>query len=105
MKYAVIETGGKQYTAREGEMIDIDRMPVEADDEVIFENVLLVSADGKADIGTPYLADTKVIATVIAQVKGPKILAFRYIPKERVRRRRGHRQQYTRVRIDSIQAG
>ncbi len=102
MKYAVIESGGKQYIAREGEMVDVDRLSLEEGEKVKFDLVLLVSDDGKTQVGTPYLDNVEVKGSVVAQVKGPKIIVFRYKPKERYRVRKGHRQQYTRVMVDKI---
>lgn len=102
MKYAVVESGGKQYVAREGEAIEVDRMAAEVGSKVTFDSVLLVSDNGKTQVGAPTLESVEVKGTVAAQVKGPKVLVFRYKPKERVRTRKGHRQQYTRVVIDKI---
>ncbi len=102
MKYAVIEAGGKQYLAREGETLEVDRMPVEVGQKVEFKEVLLFAEDGKVQVGAPQVKGAKVEATVVAQIKAPKIIVFKYIPKERYRRKRGHRQQYTRVRVDRI---
>lgn len=102
MKYAVVTVGDKQYIAREGESIEIDRQPVAVGDDFVFDDVLLMVNNGDVQIGDPTLKGAKVTGTVEAQIKGPKILVFKYIPKERYRRRRGHRQRYTRVMIDSI---
>jgi len=102
MDYAVIESGGKQYVAREGQALEVDRLPVEAGQAVEFERVLLVAEGGQVRIGTPLLDGMKVHATVAGNVKGDKIVVFRYIPKERYRKKAGHRQQYTRVIVDSI---
>ncbi|MBN1264506.1 MAG: 50S ribosomal protein L21 [Anaerolineales bacterium] len=104
MKYAVVESGGKQYIAREGETIEVDRLSDEIGSKITFDAVLLVSDDGKTQVGTPYLDSVQVKGTIAAQIKGPKLLVFKYKPKERYRRRRGHRQQYTRVLIDKISA-
>lgn len=102
MKYAVVSIGDKQYIAREGEAIEIDHQAKSVGDDFVFENVLLVATDGDVQIGDPMLKGVKVTGTVEAQIKGPKILVFKYIPKERYRRRKGHRQRYTRVMIDDI---
>jgi len=102
MKYAVVESGGKQYTVREGENVDVDRMPLEIGSKVEFKDVLYVANDGDVKVGTPVVKGAKVTGKVIDQIKAKKILVFKYIPKERVRRRRGHRQRYTRVAIDKI---
>jgi large subunit ribosomal protein L21 len=102
MKYAVIESGGKQYIIREGETVEVDRLLLEPGEKVTFDLVLLVSDEGKTQVGTPYLENVEVKGSVVAQVKGPKILVFRYKPKERYRVRKGHRQKYTRVVVDKI---
>jgi large subunit ribosomal protein L21 len=105
MKYAVVSVGGKQYIAREGESIEIDRQPQAVGDKFVFDDVLMVVNNGDVQIGDPAIKGAKVKGTIEAQFKGPKILVFKYIPKERVRRRKGHRQLYTRVKIESIAGG
>lgn len=102
MKYAIIEDGGKQYKAVEGNMIDVDRFPAEIGEQVDLEHVLLISDDGEVTVGTPLVAGAKVASTVVAQVKGPKIVVFKYKPRIRYRVKSGHRQKYTRLKIDSI---
>ncbi|MFZ6031307.1 MAG: 50S ribosomal protein L21 [Chloroflexota bacterium] len=102
MKYAIVEDGGKQFKAVEGEFIEVDRYDVEVGEQVDLERVLLVAADGDIKIGTPVVAGAKVEATVVAQVKGPKVVIFKYTPKKRYRVKKGHRQKYTRLQIDSI---
>ena len=102
MKYAIVEDGGKQYKVIEGNTIDVDRFPAEIGEQVDLENVLL-SVDGDdVNIGTPILERISVQATVVDQVKGPKIVVFKYKPKQRYRVKTGHRQKYTRLKIDSI---
>lgn len=102
MKYAVIESGGKQYFAREGETVEVDRLSEEVGAKITFDSVLFLNDDGKTEVGTPYLKKVQVKGTVAAQVKGKKILVFKYKARERYRVRRGHRQQYTRVLVDKI---
>jgi large subunit ribosomal protein L21 len=102
MDYAIVESGGKQYVAREGQALEVDRLPVETGQAVEFEHVLLVADGGQVRLGTPFVEGMKVHATVAGNVKGDKIVVFRYIPKERYRKKAGHRQQYTRVIVDSI---
>jgi len=102
MKYAVVESGGKQYIVREGERVDVDRLPLEIGSKVEFQDVLYFAKDGDVKVGTPLVKGAKVTGKVVDQIKAKKILVFKYIPKERVRRRRGHRQRYTRVEIDKI---
>jgi large subunit ribosomal protein L21 len=102
MKYAIIEDGGKQYKAVIGEFIDVDRYLLEVGEEVDMERVLLISDGEDVKVGTPFIQGAKVEATVVAQVKGPKVVVFRYKAKERIRVKTGHRQKYTRVRVDAI---
>lgn len=103
MTYAVVESGGKQFFAREGETIEVDRLPLEEGQKVTFDQVLLVAQEDKILVGRPTVAGAKVEGKVVAQVKGPKIVVFKYKPKERYRRKQGHRQRYTRVLIERIQ--
>jgi len=102
MKYAIVEDGGKQYKAVIGESIEVDRYPLEVGEEIDMERVLLISDGENIKVGTPFIQGAKIQATVLAQVKGPKIVVFRYKAKERIRTKTGHRQQYTKVRIDAI---
>ena len=102
MKYAVVEDGGKQFKAVEGETIEVDRYDVEVGEQIDLDHVLLISDGDAVTIGTPVIEGAKVEATVIAHIKGPKVIVFKYKPKIRYRVKKGHRQQYTRLRIDSI---
>jgi large subunit ribosomal protein L21 len=102
MKYAIVEDGGKQYKAVEGDTIEIDRYQADVGEKIDLDRVLLISDGENTTIGTPFLKDTKVEATIEAQIKGPKIVVFKYKPRERYRVKTGHRQRYTRLRIGSI---
>ncbi len=102
MKYAIVEDGGKQYKAVEGAFIDVDHFPAEAGEEIDLERVLLVADGEKVTVGAPLVTGAKVAATVVAQIRGPKVVVFKYKPKKRYRVRQGHRQDYTRLRIDAI---
>lgn len=102
MKYAIVEDGGKQFKAVEGGSIEVDFFDAEAGEQVDLERVLLVVDDDKVSVGTPLVDGAKVHATVLAQVKGPKIVVFRYKPKKRYRVKTGHRQKYTRLQINEI---
>lgn len=102
MKYAIVEDGGKQFKAVEGEFIEVDRYDAEIGDQLDLERVLLVVEGDDVKVGKPVVAGAKVEATVVAQVKGPKVVSFKYTPKKRYRVKKGHRQQYTRLQIDSI---
>ena len=102
MKYAIVEDGGKQFKAVIGENIELDKYPLEVGEEIDLEHVLLVSDGENVMVGTPFVAGATVQATVVAQVKGTKVVVFRYKAKERIRTKTGHRQKFTRVRIDAI---
>jgi large subunit ribosomal protein L21 len=102
MKYAIVEDGGKQYKAVEGTTIDVDRFSASSGEAVDLEKVLLVVDGETVSVGTPLVAGAKVQATVVSQVQGPKLVVFKYKPKKRYRVKKGHRQDYTRLLIDSI---
>ncbi|HKJ28211.1 MAG TPA: 50S ribosomal protein L21, partial [Anaerolineales bacterium] len=102
MKYAIVESGGKQYKAVEGKTIEVDLMPLEVGNKVELSDVLLISDEGNIMIGTPNVADAKVNATVVAQIKAPKVTVFKYKSRQRYRVKQGHRQKYTRLEIDEI---
>jgi large subunit ribosomal protein L21 len=102
MKYAIVEDGGKQYKAVIGSTIEVDRFPSEVGDVIDLERVLLVSEDDQVVVGTPLVEGARVQATVVEQFKATKVIVFKYAPKKRMRVKRGHRQLYTRLRIESI---
>ncbi len=105
MKYAIIESGGKQYRAVEGEKIDVDRLPLDTGETVELDQVLLLANEGDIKVGAPIVEGAKVKATVVEQVKGRKIIVFKYKSGVNYRRKQGHRQQYTRLHIDEIVTG
>ena len=102
MKYAILDSGGKQYVAREGETIEVDRLPLEVGKPVEFKDILLVADNGKVAVGTPIVKGATVKGRVLDHIKAAKIIVFKYVPKQRYRRKQGHRQIYTRVAIDTI---
>jgi large subunit ribosomal protein L21 len=102
MRFAIVESGGKQYRAVEGRTIEVDRLPVDAGNKFDFERVLLMADGDDILVGTPTVSDILVKVTVVDHTKGPKIDRFKYRPKKRIRVRGGHRQQYTRLMIDFI---
>jgi len=102
MKYAIVESGGKQYKAVEGETIAVDRLPVEPGELLNLERVLFMADEDQFMVGTPLVSGVEVAASVVEHFRGEKVLAFRYSPKKRIRVHRGHRQDYTRLMIDSI---
>ena len=100
--YAVIETGGKQYRVSAGDAINVEKLPYQVGDEVEFERVLLVSGEDGLTVGQPVVEGAKVVARVEAVERGPKIRVWKYRPRKRYRRLLGHRQTYTRLRIEKI---
>jgi len=100
--YAIIENGGKQYKAVEGEYIEIDLLPEEVGKKKTFNNILLLSAENKIEVGTPFIKGVSVDTTILSHFKGPKLIVFKYRAKQRFRVKTGHRQRYTRVLVDSI---
>jgi large subunit ribosomal protein L21 len=102
MRFAIVESGGKQYRAVEGRTLEVDRLPVDAGKKFDFERVLLMADGDDVLVGTPTVGDILVKVTVVDHVKGPKIDRFKYRPKKRIRVRGGHRQQYTRLLVDFI---
>jgi len=103
MKYAIVESGGKQYKAVEGQTIEVDRLFEDVGKKIQLKQVLLVSDGKKVDVGTPTIRGASVKATIVAQFKAPKVIVFKYKPRNRYRVKRGHRQMYTRLMINSIQ--
>jgi large subunit ribosomal protein L21 len=103
--YAIVESGGRQYRAEEGHSFSVEKLPYEVGDQVELNNVLLIANGESVQIGQPTVAGAAVKATVVEQYRGKKILVWKYRAKLRYRRRRGHRQDYTRLRIDEIIAG
>lgn len=102
MKYAVVESGGKQFVAREGETFEVDRLPAAVGQAVPFDSVLLAADGDVILVGSPHVSGAKVQTTVESQVRGPKILVFRYMPKKRRRKRMGSRSFLTRLHVDAI---
>jgi large subunit ribosomal protein L21 len=98
--YAIIATGGKQYRVSEGDVIHIEKLENEVDDEVTFPVLLLGGKELK--VGKPYVEGASVVGKVLKQVKGEKIIVFKFKSKKNYRRKAGHRQLYTRVQITTI---
>jgi large subunit ribosomal protein L21 len=101
MKYAIVQSGSKQIRAEVGKFITVDLMPKSAGDSVEFD-VLLVADGGNVKVGTPLVAGAKVTTTVVEHFRGEKIRIFKYKPKERERKQGGHRQDYTRLKVETI---
>jgi large subunit ribosomal protein L21 len=102
MKYAIVESGGKQYRAVEGGTLEVDRLPVEAGVNVKLEQILLLADGESITVGTPFVKDNPVWTKVIEHFKGEKVTIFNYSPKKRIRVKTGHRQNYTRLLVEQI---
>jgi large subunit ribosomal protein L21 len=102
MSYAIIETGGKQMRVEPGRFYDIELLPVEPEESVTIESVLLVQHDGEVTIGQPFVAGATVQGTVMRHFRGRKVIVYKMKPKKKTRKKRGHRQEITRLMIDSI---
>lgn len=100
--YAIIETGGKQYRVEQNDVIDVELLNSAQDGKIEFKTVLFVSQGSEMKVGSPYLAEFTVKGEVLGEVKGPKVIAFKYKRRKRYRRKVGHRQQYSRVKITEI---
>ncbi|GAB6109590.1 50S ribosomal protein L21 [Fusibacter bizertensis] len=99
--YAIIQTGGKQYKVQQGDEIFVEKLNVEAGDQVDFTTVLAVSTEDGLQLGDA-VAKAKVTASVVKNGKGPKVIIFKYKSKKDYRKKQGHRQPYTKVKIESI---
>ena len=104
MDYAIIKTGGKQYRVSPGDVIDVERLPVEPGGKVDLTDVLLLSQGGTVTMGSPVVAGAKVVGDVQEQGRGPKIVVFRFKSKTRHGVKTGHRQPFTRLRVTDIVA-
>ena len=99
--YAIIETGGKQYTVEAGNKLRVEKLDAKEDDVVTFDKVVFVSGD-EPKVGTPYVEGAKVEAKVLAQDKAKKVVVYKYKAKKNERKKNGHRQPYTLVEISGI---
>jgi len=102
--YAVVATGGKQYRVREGQILRVEKIPGDIGAPVTFDKVLMYSDGEAVDIGQPVLENVAVNGHIIEQGKAKKVIVFKYKRRKRYRRKQGHRQQYTAIRIDNINA-
>ena len=102
--YAIIKTGGKQYRVEEGRIVKVEKLPVEVGETVEFDQVLSLVDDNDAKFGEPILEGARVTGKVIEQGKDKKVIVFKYRRKKRYRKKTGHRQPYTRVLIEKIEA-
>ena len=102
--YAVIKTGGKQYRVSEGETLQVEKLAGDPGDEINFDDVLLVGGGDATKVGQPTVKGAKVTAQIVSQDRGPKIIVFKMRRRKNYRRKAGHRQPYTRVKITAIKA-
>ena len=100
--YAIIETGGKQYSVSEGDVIFIEKLPQAAEEKVTFDKVLAVLGDDVKNIGKPLVEGASVTGTIVKNGRSKKIIVYKMRPKKNYRRKQGHRQPYTKVQIDKI---
>jgi large subunit ribosomal protein L21 len=100
--YAIIETGGKQYRVEKGDIVDIELVKTAKDGKVEFPNVLFINNGSNVKMGSPYLEKVSVKAELIGEIKGPKVVAYKYKRSQGYRRKVGHRQRYSRVKITEI---
>ncbi len=105
MDYAIFKTGGKQYRVSPGDVLDVEKLALDVGSTTEFDQVLAVSEHGDVEFGAPTVAGAKVIAEVQSHYKDRKVMVFKYKAKTRYRRKRGHRQNCTRLLIQGIQAG
>jgi large subunit ribosomal protein L21 len=101
--YAIIEDNSRQYTVHQGDVLDIDLRDATERESVVFDQVLLVRDEEGTRVGTPTVQGARVVATVLGEVKGEKIVVRKFKRRKNYRRKQGHRQRYVRVRIDSIE--
>ena len=100
--HAIIVTGGKQYKVTQGDVLYVEKLPVEAGETVKFDQVLAVIDGDKATFGAPVVAGAKVDAEVVKNGRGKKIIVFKYKPKKNYKRKQGHRQPYTKIEITKV---
>jgi len=102
--YAIIETGGKQHKVREGDVVFVEKLPAEEGQDIVFDRVLAVSKEGVLSVGSPLVKDASVTGRVLGHGKSSKIIVFKYKAKKNYRRKQGHRQPYSKVQIEKINA-
>jgi large subunit ribosomal protein L21 len=103
--YAIVSSGGRQYRVEPGQRLDVEKLPAEAGSEIALDQVLLIGDGETITVGQPIVSGARVLADVVGEVKGRKIIVFKYKNKVRYRRKTGHRQRYLRLQIKEIQHG
>jgi large subunit ribosomal protein L21 len=105
MTYAIIETGGKQLRVEPGRFYDVERLSAEPEAAIVIDRVLYVESDGEISVGQPFVEGATIQATVMQHLRGRKIIVYKMRPKKKTRKKQGHRQELTRLMIDSIDLG
>ncbi|MBD0333935.1 MAG: 50S ribosomal protein L21 [Cyanobacteria bacterium Co-bin13] len=102
MTYAIVETGGKQIRVEPGRFYDVDRLAIGEDEQITLDRVLFVSNEGEAHVGQPTVEGATITATVMRHLRGRKLIVYKMKPKKKTRKKRGHRQELTRLMVDAI---
>jgi large subunit ribosomal protein L21 len=102
--YAIVQTGGKQYKVSEGEILKVEKLAGEAGDKITLDQILMVKDENGTKIGAPLVKDARIIAEVIEQGRAKKIVVYKYKKRKNYRRKQGHRQSYTKIKIETIEA-
>lgn len=100
--YAIVETGGKQYRVSEGDVIAVEKLDAKTGDKITLEKILVFSDGDRMDIGNPYVEGVSIQTTVLENGKGKKVVVFKFKSKKNYRKKRGHRQPYTKLKIETI---
>jgi len=100
--FAIIETGGKQYQVEEGRYVDVELLDKDVNETVEFDKVVMLVDGENSKVGQPYVAGAKITGTILLHGKSKKVLVYKQRPKKGYRRKNGHRQQFTRVKIEKI---
>lgn len=103
--YAIVETGGKQYKVTEGDIIRVEKLAAEAGEKVELDKVLVLGEGADIKVGTPYIEGAKVVGEIVENGKGQKVIIFKYKAKKDYRKKQGHRQPYTMIKIESLGGG
>ncbi len=102
--YAIFETGGKQYKVQEGDVIKVEKLGLEASSNVKFDTILALSKDDNITFGSPYVAGASISASVLLEGKNKKVIIYKYKSKKGFHKKKGHRQPFTQIKIDKINA-
>lgn len=100
--YAVVETGNKQYRVSVGEAFEVERLSGEVGDKVSLDKILMVTDDDKVQVGKPYVEGAKVEAEIVRQGRGPKLVVFKMKRRKKMRKKAGHRQEFTELKVTDI---